>query len=418
MPRLGLWLKPSLLAAVASAVFVGPAAAQAPRSDTSTVYLYQGADRDQRLLEAAKKEGALTFYTSMQTPESGPLSQAFEKKYGIKVQLWRATSDQVVQRAITEARGGRNTFDVVETNAPEVEALAREQVVAEYHTAHVADLPAWAIPAHRKWYSDRANLWIVAFNTNKVKKEEIPPSYEGFTDSKWKGRIGIESTDQDWMYGVVNFLGEQRGMEMFRKLSALKPDMRLGHALLAELIAAGEVPVGLTVYSGNADSVKKKGAPVEWLAVEPIVGRPQALAVAKSAPHPHAALLFARLRSVAGRPEAAQRARPGAVEARRRRPCSTSTSSRWSIRSSGSTKRRRNAGKALEGNVPAGAVRLRHRRLKTAGAAARKIGGGARSAACRPYWSNRPAAWASHGVDLARLRGEVGACHHLAAVVA
>jgi len=293
MPRLGLWLKPPLLAAVASAVFVGPAAAQAPRTDTSAVYLYQGADRDQRLVAAAKKEGTLSFYTSMQTPESGPLSQAFEKKYGIKVQLWRATSDQVVQRAITEARGGRNTFDVVETNAPEVEALAREQVVAEYHTAHVADLPAWAIPAHRKWYSDRANLWIVAFNTNKVKKEEIPPSYEGFTDSKWKGRIGIESTDQDWMYGVVNFLGEQRGIELFRKLSALKPDMRLGHALLAELIAAGEVPVGLTVYSGNADSVKKKGAPVEWLAVEPIVGRPQALAVAKNAPHPNAALLFA-----------------------------------------------------------------------------------------------------------------------------
>jgi len=293
MPRLGLWLNLSLLAAVASAVFVGPAAAQAPRSDTSTVYLYQGADRDQRLVEAAKKEGTLTFYTSMQTPESGPLSQAFEKKYGIKVQLWRATSDQVVQRAITEARGGRNTFDVVETNAPEVEALAREQVVAEYNTAHLADLPDWAIPAHHKWYSDRANLWIVAFNTNKVNNEEIPTSYEGFTDSKWKGRIGIESTDQDWMYGVVNFLGEQRGIELFRKLSALKPDMRLGHALLAELIAAGEVPVGLTVYSGNADSVKKKGAPVEWAAVEPIVGRPQALAVAKNAPHPNAALLFA-----------------------------------------------------------------------------------------------------------------------------
>ena len=81
-------------------------------------------------------------------------------------------------------------------------------------------------------------------------------------------------------------------MEFFRKLSALKPDMRLGHALLAELIAAGEVPVGLTVYSGNADSVKKKGAPVEWVAVEPIVGRPQAVSVAAKAPHPNAALLF------------------------------------------------------------------------------------------------------------------------------
>jgi iron(III) transport system substrate-binding protein len=290
MPRLPFWMKAPLLAAVTAAFFGAPAAAQS--TDTSAVYLYRGADRDQRLLEAARKEGTLTFYTSMQTPESGPLSAAFEKKYGVKVNLWRATSDQVVQRAITEARGGRNAVDVVETNAPEVEALGREGVVAEYYSPHFKDFPDWALPAHHKWTSARANLWVVAFNTNKAKREEIPPTYEGFADPKWRGRIGIESTDQDWMYGVIRFLGEARGMEMFRKLSAMKPNMRLGHALLAELIAAGEIPVGLTVYSGNADSVKKKGAPVDWVAVEPIVGRPQAIAVAGRAPHPNAALLF------------------------------------------------------------------------------------------------------------------------------
>jgi iron(III) transport system substrate-binding protein len=290
MSRFQFWMRTSLLAGVTAAILTVPAAAQ--RTDTSAVYLYQGADRDQRLLDAAKKEGTLTFYTSMQTPESQPLSAAFEKKYGIKVILWRATSDQVVQRAITEARGNRNTMDVVETNAPEVEALAREGVVAEYFSPHFKDFPDWALPAHHKWTSARANLWVVAFNTNKAKREEIPPTYEGFADPKWRGRIGIESTDQDWMYAVIQFLGEQRGMDTFRKLSALKPDMRLGHALLAELIAAGEVPVGLTVYSGNADSVKKKGAPVEWVAVEPIVGRPQAVSVAAKAPHPNAALLF------------------------------------------------------------------------------------------------------------------------------
>jgi iron(III) transport system substrate-binding protein len=292
MPRRGFSMMTPLLPCVVIAGSAAIAFAQT-RTDTSTVYLYKGADRAQRLLDAAKKEGALTFYTSMQTPESGPLAQAFEKKYGIKVNLWRATSDQVLQRAVTEARGGRHTLDMVEMNAPEVEALAREQVVAEYFSPYIADLPDWAVPPHHKWHSDRANLWIVAFNTNKVKRADIPPSYEGFTDAKWKGKIGIESTDQDWMYGIVNFLGAERGMDLFRKLAALKPDMRLGHALLAELIAAGEVPVGLTVYSGNADSIKKKGGPIDWVAVEPIVGRPQAVTVAKAAPHPNAALLFA-----------------------------------------------------------------------------------------------------------------------------
>jgi iron(III) transport system substrate-binding protein len=291
MVRFLIAITKATLMGVAVTLTIAPAAL-AQRVDPSTVYLYKGADRDQRLIDAAKKEGTLTFYTSMQTPESGPLSAAFEKKYGIKVNLWRATSDQVIQRAITEARGNRNTMDVVETNAPEVEALGREGVVAEYFSPHFKDFPDWALPAHHKWTSARANLWIVAFNTNKVKREEIPKTYDAFADPKWRGRIGIESTDQDWMYAVIQFLGEERGMDTFRKLSALKPDMRLGHALLAELIAAGEVPVGLTVYSGNADSLKKKGAPIDWMPVEPIVGRPQAVSVASKAPHPNAAMLF------------------------------------------------------------------------------------------------------------------------------
>ena len=125
-----------------------------------------------------------------------------------------------------------------------------------------------------------------------MKREDIPKTYDSFADPKWRGRIGIESTDQDWMYAVIQFLGEERGMDMFRKLSALKPDMRLGHALLAELIAAGEVPVGLTVYSGNADSLKKKGAPIDWIAGRADRRAPAGVSVASKAPHPNAAMLF------------------------------------------------------------------------------------------------------------------------------
>ncbi len=294
MARIVDWISPPALLLVAAAgTGLTLSGAQAQKADTSAVYTYQGADRDQRLVAAAKKEGTVTFYTSMQTQESGPLSKAFEAKYGIRVQLWRATSDQVIQRTVNEARAGRQALDILETNAPEVDAIGRENVVAPFYTPHSADLPDWAKPKHQRWYAARANLWVVAFNTGKVKKEEIPPTYEGFVDPKWKGRIGIESTDQDWMWAVINYMGQERGMDYFRKLAAMRPDMRLGHALLAQLIAAGEIQVGLTVYSGNADSIKKRGGPIDWVAVEPIVGRPQAVAVARNAPHPNAALLFA-----------------------------------------------------------------------------------------------------------------------------
>jgi iron(III) transport system substrate-binding protein len=295
MSRISVWLRVPLLIAATSfgTMSAGTMANAQTRTDAPAIYVDKGADREQRLVPAAKKEGSVTFYTSMQTQESGPLAKAFEAKYGIKVQLWRATSDQVIQRIVNEARANRQGLDVVETNAPEIDQVGRENILAPFHTPHSADLPDWAIPPHHRWYAARANLWVVAFNTAKVKKEEIPQNYEGFVDPKWKGRIGIESTDQDWMYAVVNYLGEQRGMEMFGKLAALRPDMRLGHALLAQLIAAGEIQVGLTVYSGNADSIKKRGGPIDWVAVEPIVGRPQAVAVARNARNPNAALLFA-----------------------------------------------------------------------------------------------------------------------------
>lgn len=278
---------------IAAATMTAGVIAQTVPERNAAVYLYKGADRDQRLLERARKEGQLTFYTSLATTESIPLTQAFEKKTGVKVLLWRALSEEVVQRALNESRGRRHVMDVVETNGPEVETLTREQITAEYYSPHTAKYPPWATPAHRQWVSDRMDFFVVAYNTAKVKREELPATYEGFGDPKWKGRLGIEATDQEWLAGVVKQWGSERGLGFFRRLVALRPDVRKGHVLLAQLIAAGEIQIGLTAYASNAESAKRTGAPIDWIALEPVVVRPQGLAVSRNAPNPNAALLFA-----------------------------------------------------------------------------------------------------------------------------
>lgn len=275
-----------LVSLLASAAF-----AQSPAKNDE-VFRYRGADRDARLVERARQEGTVVLYTSLAPTESKPLAEAFEKKYAIKVELWRALSDKVVQRVITEAQGNRHTVDVVETNGPEMEALAQEMLLAEVHSPYLADLPPGGIPPHRRWYPDRLNFFVVGYNTQKVKREELPASYDGFLDPKWKGRIGIEATDSEWMAGVVKNWGEARGMDYFRKLGAMKPDVRKGHVLLAQLVATGEIPVGLTMYNANIESLKKKGAPIDFVPVQPVIARPQGIGVARSAPHPAAALLF------------------------------------------------------------------------------------------------------------------------------
>ena len=223
-------------------------------------------------IDAARREGTLTLYTSLAPTESQPLAEAFEKKYGVKVQLWRGLSEEVVQRTITEAKGRRYSVDVIETNGPEMEMIGREKLLAA------------------PWTPDRLNLFVVGYNTAKVKRTEIPATYDGFIDPKWKGRIALEATDSEWMATLVKTL--PNGMELMRKLAAMQPALRKGHVLLASLVAAGEVPVGLAMYNSNIESLKRKGAPIDYVPVQPVVARPQGIGIAKNAPHANAAQLF------------------------------------------------------------------------------------------------------------------------------
>jgi iron(III) transport system substrate-binding protein len=270
--------------ALLAALLPPPAAAQ-------DILSYQGPDREKRLVERAKQEGVVVFYTSLAPTESKPLSEAFEKKYGIKVELWRSQSERVVQRVVSEAKAGRNTVDVIATNGPEMESLAREKVLTQFFTPHAADLPAASIPRHRLWLPDRLQFFVVGYNTNLVKREDLPRTLKGFTDPKWKGKLGIEAGDAEWMATLVKKWGEAEGMAFFRKLAEMRPEVRKGHPLLAQLVSAGEIPVCLTAYSANVETLKRKGAPIDYAPIDAIA-RPQGISISKSAPHAAAALLF------------------------------------------------------------------------------------------------------------------------------
>jgi iron(III) transport system substrate-binding protein len=292
--RLTRFLKTSVQIAALALICVQPASAQtnAP-GPNDAIFMYRGADRNQTLLEKARKEGVLMWYTSMAPTESRPLAAAFEKKYGIKVDLWRGPNEALIQRIMTEGKSKRHNFDVVETNGTEVEIIGREHLLSRIYTPFEADFPTAAVPPHHLWMPTRFNYLVTAYNTTKVKREDIPKSIEGFADPKWKNLVSIEAGDWDWMVAVQKKLGKEKGDAFFKSFAAMKPDMRKGHPLMAQLVGAGEIPVGLTVFLSNAISVKRNGSPLDWVPVEPVLAIPFGLGVAKHAPHPHAALLFA-----------------------------------------------------------------------------------------------------------------------------
>jgi len=262
-------------------------------SAAESLALYDGADRQQRLLEVAKKEGELTLYTVTPASNADPVIAAFTKKYGIKVNLWRASSEVVLKRIVTEAQGGRFDVDVTENNTLENEALHREQLLQAVQSPYAKDLMPQAGAPHREWVGTVINIWIAAYNTRLIKEQELPHSYDDLLDAKWKGRLGIEASNYAWFATVTQALGAEQALKLFGKLVATNGlSVRKGHSLLAGLVASGEIPLALTVYNWNVPVLDKKGAPIKGHMLAPLVGQFRTVALHKKSPHPNAGLLF------------------------------------------------------------------------------------------------------------------------------
>jgi iron(III) transport system substrate-binding protein len=262
-------------------------------SAAESLALYDGADRQERLVEAAKKEGELTLYTVTPGSNSDPVIAAFTKKYRIKVNLWRASSEVVLNRIVTEARGGRFDVDVNENNTLENEALHREQLLQAVRSPYAKDLMPQASAPHRQWVGTVINIWIAAYNTGLIKERELPGSYDDLLDARWKGRLGIEASNYAWFATVTQALGAERALKTFGRLVETNGlSVRKGHSLLTGLVASGEIPLALTVYNWNVPVLEKKGAPIKGLMLAPLAGQFRTVALQKKAPHPNAALLF------------------------------------------------------------------------------------------------------------------------------
>jgi iron(III) transport system substrate-binding protein len=287
------WKELEVFARLIAMVGLGLCAGASLAQSHKPLYTYQGADRESRVLAGARKEGQVLVYTSLNLKDSVPIKEVFEKKYGVKLELWRSSSEKVLQRAHTEARGGRHAVDAFELNGPEMEALRREGLLEEFHSPQFVNLPSATLPQHRQWVPDRFNFFTIAYNTNLVKPADVPSSYEDLLHPRWVGKIALEAGDTDWFASMMKWMGEEKGLAFFRKLAQMKPQVRTGHTLMGELVASGEVPLAATIYNHNAERLVVKGAPIRWKALTPTFGRPNAVAVAKRARHPHAALLFA-----------------------------------------------------------------------------------------------------------------------------
>ena len=252
-----------------------------------------GPDRTARLIAGAKKEGMLNLYSSAIAEHMNAVGAAFEKKYGVKVVLWRGGSEEILQRIVTEARGGRFTVDVAETAAPQIVPLDREKLLQAIETPMRADLMPGTIIQGAPWLPSRLVVFTGAYNTNLIPKSDLPKRYEDLLDPKWKGKLAIEADDNNWLMALSGALGEEKAVKLFRDIVAKNGlSVRKGHTLMANLVASGEVPIALTVYHHEVGPLKRAGAPIDEIDIAPMFAFAAGVGLAKRASHPYAAMLF------------------------------------------------------------------------------------------------------------------------------
>ena len=274
-------------------LFASAALAADPLSGVLAVAGYTGADRTERLIAGAKKEGELMIYSSLTPDDQLRLATDFKGRYGVTLRFWRGSQTNILQRVLTETRGGRFEFDALETNSPQIEAIAREKLLQKMNSPFVKEvLLPQTVPEHGEWTPDRLNLLVYAYNTDAVKRPDLPKTWAQLTDAKWKRRLGMESTNVEWFAALVEAMGEKNGLELFRKLGDNGVAVRTGHTHSTGRVIAGEIPIMLGVFSHDVDRMKVKGAPVDWFVLPPAVVLPSAVAVSRRAAHPHAAALF------------------------------------------------------------------------------------------------------------------------------
>jgi iron(III) transport system substrate-binding protein len=265
--------------------------AHAAPQTVSEIANYAGADRQQVLEAGARREGALMLYAT--GTQIQPLLDRFMQKYPfIKVAMPRASSIDVTRKVIEEYSAGLYQVDAYELSSYGLVVPREQGLLQPFASPELADYDKSAIEPGRNWVSVRESYLGIGYNTQKIRAEDAPKSYQDLLDPKWKGKMAISgslSTSGNWVGSMVISLG----IDYVRKLG--QQDIRIyeltGRAL-ANLTISGEVPLSPTIYNSHVEASRAQGAPIAWNLPGPVAVTDTSAALALKAPHPHAAMLL------------------------------------------------------------------------------------------------------------------------------
>jgi iron(III) transport system substrate-binding protein len=255
----------------------------------------QAAESLDQLYEKAKKEGKIVLYAPLSAQAMNVVPQAFMKRFpGITVDHIDATSDKLIARVLAEQKGGRVLADVMSGALTYLPQILDLKITVPLNIPEAAAYPA-ALKGEQ-WVATDMQFYIAGWNTNLVKKGEEPKQYEDLANPRWKGNIMGEPRDFQLLIGLAKrkYNNDEKAIDLFKKIAAGGVEFHRGHSQLAELLVAGQRAVCFTCYSHHFPGRIKKGAPIQALLAEGVGEVGGSVTVLRGAPHPNAALLWAR----------------------------------------------------------------------------------------------------------------------------
>jgi iron(III) transport system substrate-binding protein len=283
----------SLLLALISVYFVASFVSAQTKS-LNNLANYRGADREEVLKAGAKKEGKMVWYTSLTAHRD--IANVFEAKYpGIKVETYRAGPNDLTRRLITEAQSKRSIADLIETTPATLMMMRENKLLSPYFSPHLGQFPEDAKEEADKgrvfWTTDRESIVGLGYNRNLIRAADVPKNFTELAKPEYKGKVAVSGDTTG-----VRFIGamiKAKGEEYIKQLRALDIQMHMiSGGAMHELMAAGEMPMSISIFRNHVLAGKPKGAPTEWVPMDLNPTNAGGVALPAGANSPYAALLF------------------------------------------------------------------------------------------------------------------------------
>jgi iron(III) transport system substrate-binding protein len=245
------------------------------------------------VLEGAKKEGMLVWYTTVNIEQSQFFLKQFEKKYPfIKTDLFRSQSNKILNKVITDKNAGKVFADTVTMGGFQSYFLKKKGLTVPYRSPETEVIPTQFKDPEGYWVALYQNTSVIAYNTKLLNEKTAPREYAQLLEPQWQGKLGMDDSDEEWFANQCKIMGDEKCVKLLEGLVRQNPKIIRGQSLLVQLMAAGEFSVAVIAYPSEVERMKEKGAPVDWVGPNPVLSKIYPMAITANAPHPNAAKLF------------------------------------------------------------------------------------------------------------------------------